>query len=68
MADHGDDGKKRKYKLFNAGDERPSSEKPCAFFATPEGVPERSKLQVSARGPGACHAGICTGGFQEAKV
>jgi hypothetical protein len=29
--------KKRKYLLFNKSDDRPNSEKPCAFFITPEG-------------------------------
>ncbi len=28
---------KRKYLLFTRDDDRPSSQKPCAFFATPEG-------------------------------
>jgi hypothetical protein len=29
--------KKRKYKLFNSNDERPSGEKPCAFFLSAAG-------------------------------
>jgi hypothetical protein len=32
-----DKDKKRKYLLFSGDDGRPSSEKPCAFFASPEG-------------------------------
>jgi hypothetical protein len=39
--------KKRKYLLFNKSDERPNSEKPCAFFITPEGCRNGSKCQFS---------------------
>ena len=39
--------KKRKYKLFNAADDRPNSEKPCAFFFSPAGCRNAEKCSFS---------------------
>ena len=41
------DNKKRKYKLFSATDDRPNSEKPCAFFFSEAGCRNGEKCSFS---------------------